>query len=144
MALTVTRKKYVLGILVLTFLVEGFGAAVFFYCCPQHYFDGYPLIPFFFLIFEYLFSGIFDTVRSRYPKQLMNLYMGKKVLKMLLSGIIILSYGLLVRHEAVAFALTFVVNYLIFLAYESLFLMNYELAKKKQKKERRSQNEMCA
>lgn len=144
MALTVTRKKYVLGILVLTFLVEGFGSAVFFYCCPQHYFNGYPLIPFFFLIFEYLFSGIFDTVRSRYPKQLMNLYMGKKVLKMLLSGIIILSYGLLVRHEAVAFALTFVVNYLIFLAYESLFLMNYELAKKKQKKERRSQNEMCA
>ena len=133
MALTVTRRKYILGVSIIVLIVDLLGGLVVFGAWPEHYFSGYFLIPLFFLLFEFAYASVFDRIRSRFPNQLMALYMGKKAVKMLLSMVVILLYCILVRHEARAFALTFAANYLIFLTFETCFFLNFEKNKKLQK-----------
>ena len=113
-------------------LVDLLGALVVFGVWPQLYFSGYFLIPLFFLLFEYVYAGIFDKIRLNYPKQLLALYMGKKAVKMLLSIVLVAVYCIAVRHEAHAFALTFGANYLVFLTFETCFSLNFEKHKKEQ------------
>lgn len=57
--------------------------------------------------------------------------------------IVLVIYCMVVREEAVAFLLTFIVNYLIYLVFETSFFAGYELNKKRQKKNK-TKNETVA
>lgn len=132
--MTVTKKKYLWGLVLLTLLVDVAGGWIFFRFFLEHYFSGYPLIPVFFGIVGLLNVQLFDYLRHRNPKQLHLVYMGGKAVRMVLSILMILVYCLVVRQEARAFALTFAANYLIFLTYETCFFFGYEQNKKLQNK----------
>ena len=69
------------------------------------------------------------------------LYLLMRVMRMLVSMIVMLVYCVAVREEARAFLLTFIANYLIYLIYDSWFFFTFEANRKLKKK---SNNEKIA
>ena len=125
MSINLTKRKYLLYLTLITLLLSGVGGVTYFSLVPEHYFGGYPLIPVFFYIFGVFNIYMFDACRRFAPV------------------IVLVIYCMVVREEAVAFLLTFIVNYLIYLVFETSFFAGYELNKKRQKKNK-TKNETVA
>ena len=66
-----------------------------------------------------------------------------KMIKMILSLILLLIYCLAVREEAKAFLLTFISFYLLYLIYETWFFFSFEVNLKR-KKNNKNKNETVA
>ena len=115
---SITKRNYLWQITLLTVLIGGIGGWAYYSVFPHHYFGGYPLIPIFFLTLM-------------------------RVMRMLASIIVMLVYCVAVREEAKEFLLTFIVNYLIYLIYDSWFFFTFE-ANRKLKKKKRKENETIA
>lgn len=131
-----TKRNFVCQLSLLT-LVAGWAGAGILHCwLPGHYFGGYPFIPVYFFLFGLFGISMFDACRKYAPQKMLLLYMAMKVLKMLLSVILLVVYCLAVREEARAFLLTFVLYYMVYLIYETWFFFTYEVGKK-QKKEKK-------
>ena len=143
MSINLTKRKYLLYLTLITFLLSGVGGVTYFSLVPEHYFGGYPLIPVIFYIFGVFNIYMFDACRRFAPEKMLLLHLAMKVLKMFLSVIVLVIYCMVVREEAVAFLLTFIVNYLIYLVFETSFFAGYELNKKRQKKNK-TKNETVA
>ena len=121
MSINLTKRKYLLYLTLITLLLSGVGGVTYFSLVPEHYFGGYPLIPVFFYIFGVFNIYMFDACRRFAPEKMLLLHL----------------------EEAVAFLLTFIVNYLIYLVFETSFFAGYELNKKRQKKNK-TKNETVA
>lgn len=134
MNISLTKRKYLLYLTILTLLLSGVGGVTYFSLVPEHYFGGYPLIPIYFYIFGVFNIYMFDACRRFAPDKILLLHLAMKVLKMILSVIVLVVYCMVVREEAVAFMLTFIVYYLLYLIFETSFFAGYELNKKRQKK----------
>ena len=143
MSINLSKRKYLLYLTLITLLLSGVGGVTYFSLVPEHYFGGYPLIPVFFYIFGVFNIYMFDACRRFAPEKMLLLHLAMKVLKMILSVIVLVIYCMVVREEAVAFLLTFIVNYLIYLVFETSFFAGYELNKKRQKKNK-TKNETVA
>ena len=86
---------------------------------------------------------MFDTCRQHAPQKLSLLYLAMKMIKMILSLILLLIYCLAVREEAKAFLLTFISFYLLYLIYETWFFFSFEVNLKRKKKNK-NKNETVA
>ena len=73
--------------------------------------------------------------------RMLQIYLLMRVMRMLVSMIVMLVYCVAVREEARAFLLTFIANYLIYLIYDSWFFFTFEANRKLKKK---SNNEKIA
>ena len=110
-----------------------------------HYFGGYPFIPVYFYIFGLFSIYMFDACRRHAPQKLSLLYLAMKMIKMILSLILLLIYCLAVREEAKAFLLTFISFYLLYLIYETWFFFSFEVnLKRKKKNKNKNKNETVA
>ena len=65
--------------------------------------------------------SMFDACRKHAPQKMLLLYMAMKVMKMLLSVILLVVYCFAVREEAKLFLLTFILYYIVYLIYETWF-----------------------
>ena len=104
---------------------------------PGHYFGGYPFIPVYFYFFGLASIYMFDACRRHAPQRLLLLYLAMKMIKMILSLILVLIYCLAVREEAKAFLLTFISFYLIYLIFETWFFFSFEMNQKRKKKNKK-------
>ena len=104
---------------------------------------GYPFIPVYFYIFGLFSIYMFDACRRHAPQKLSLLYLAMKMIKMILSLILLLIYCLAVREEAKAFLLTFISFYLLYLIYETWFFFSFEVNLKRKKKNK-NKNETVA
>ena len=100
------------------------------------------------LHFAFYFFGLFsiyafDACRRHAPQRMLLLYLATKMIKMILSLILVLIYCLAVREEARAFLLTFISFYLIYLIFETWFFFSFELNQKRKKKNKKK-NETVA
>ena len=86
---------------------------------------------------------MFDACRRHAPQRLLLLYLAMKMIKMILSLILVLIYCLAVREEARAFLLTFISFYLLYLIYETWFFFSFEVNLKRKKKNK-NKNETVA
>ncbi len=120
-----------------------FGAVILHFALPGHYFGGYPFIPVYFYFFGLFSIYMFDACRRHAPQRLLLLYLGIKVVKMILSLVLVLIYCLAVREEAKAFLLTFISFYLIYLIFETWFFFSFELNQIREKKNKKK-NETVA
>jgi len=75
------------------------------------------------------------------PGRMLQIYLLMRVMRILVSMIVMLVYCVAVREEARAFLLTFIANYLIYLIYDSWFFFTFEANRKLKKK---SNNEKIA
>lgn len=118
----------------LTALTGILGGWAYFSINPHHYFGGYPLIPFFFFVFGAFTINMTENCRQRMPGRMLQIYLLIRVMRMLVSMIVMLIYCVVVREEARAFLLTFIANYLIYLIYDSWFFFTFEASRKLKKK----------
>lgn len=132
--MTITKRNYLLQTAILTLLVGGVGGWVYYSINPHHYFGGYPLIPLFFFIFGAFMISMVESCRRRMPGRMLQIYLLMRVMRMLVSMIVMLTYGVAVRQEAKLFLLTFIANYLIYLIYDSWFFFTFEANRKLKKK----------
>lgn len=133
MSISITKRNYLLQSAILTLLVGGVGGGIYFNCFPYQYFGGYPLIPVFFFSFGIFAISMTEMVRRHSPKRLLQIYMLIRVMRMLFSIMLMVVYCLAVHEGRRAFLLTFIVNYLIYLIYDSWFFYCFELNKKLKK-----------
>lgn len=115
-------------------LSAALGAVILHVALPGHYFGGYPFIPVYFYLFGLFSIYMFDACRRHAPQKLLLLYLAMKMIKMILSMILLMVYCLAVREEAKAFLLTFVSFYLIYLIFETWFFFSFEMNRKLKKK----------
>lgn len=75
-----------------------------------------------------------ESCRRRMPGRMLQIYLLMRVMRMLVSMIVMLTYCVAVRQEAKLFLLTFIANYLIYLIYDSWFFFTFEVNRKLKKK----------
>ena len=120
--MTITKRNYLLHTALLTVLIGIVGGWAYFSINPHHYFGGYPLIPLFFFVFGVFMINMTESCRHRMPGRMLQIYLLMRVMRMLVSMIVMLVYCVAVREEARAFLLVIVANHLIVLIYASCFL----------------------
>ena len=97
-------KRNFIGLNTLFAILSGAaGALILHIALPGHYFGGYPFIPVYFYIFGLFSIYMFDACRRHAPQKMLLLYLAMKMIKMILSLILLLIYCLAVREEARAF-----------------------------------------
>ena len=136
---SITKRNYLWQITLLTVLIGGIGGWAYYSVFPHHYFGGYPLIPIFFLTFGVFMINMVESCRHRMPGRMLQIYLLMRVMRMLASIIVMLVYCVAVREEAKEFLLTFIVNYLIYLTYDSWFFFTFEANRKLKKKKRKEE-----
>ena len=136
-------KRNFIGLNTLFAILSGAAGALILHILPGHYFGGYPFIPVYFYIFSLFSIYMFDACRRHAPQKMLLLYLAMKMMKMILSLILLLIYCLAVREEAKAFLLTFISFYLLYLIYETWFFFSFEVNLKRKKKNK-NKNETVA
>jgi hypothetical protein len=84
----------------------------------------------FFLLYESLVIWITDSKKKTMtPRQSVNLFLGLKVGKMILSLLFVAIYAIAVKVELKRFVLVFVGFYLVYLLFDTIYLANGEKRK---------------
>ena len=136
--MSITKRNYILQVALLTLLIGGVGGWIYYSIFPHHYFSGYPLIPIFFFVFGVFMISMTETCRHKMPGRMLQIYLLMRVIRMIVSIIVMLVYCVAVREEAKEFLLTFIANYLIYLIYDSCFFFTFE-ANRKMKKQKENE-----
>lgn len=135
MSISLTQRNYVWQVALLT-LISVIGSSIYFYAFPQHYFDGYTLIPVFFLIVGIASISIIDKCPRNNARRLSQIYLLMRISRMILSLLIMIIYCVIIGKENGCFLLLFVLNYLIYLVFDSWFFFHYERKTTNEKKEK--------
>lgn len=123
-------RIYVIILTVLS-LVTGIGGALIFeYLLPEHYFAAYPFIPVYFFVFGLILIYLFERVRKNIKKKTLPLYASIRMMKMMVSIVVLIIYGLAVHTQIKEFLFTFIIFYLIFLVFEVLYFFKFEKDRK--------------
>lgn len=130
MSISLTKRKFLVYLTLVTTLLALLGALTLHFLVPGRYFGGYPLIPVYFYLYGVFYIYMFDACRYHAPGKIIMLFMGMKVMKLIISVFLLIIYCVAVPDSAVAFLLTFVVFYLAYLIYESWFFFVFEWNKK--------------
>lgn len=140
MNISLTKRNFLYQLSILSLITGWGGAAILHYVLPGHYFGGYPFIPVYFFLFGVFEISMFDACRKHSPQKMLLLYMAMKMMKMLLSIILLLVYCLAVHEEAKVFLLSFIIYYIVYLIYETWFFFTYEVGKKQKKRKKNETN----
>jgi hypothetical protein len=85
----------------------------------------------FLCIYEWIAISIVEKKKTISSHQSVNLFMGLKVGKILLSIFFVMIYALAVKVEVMRFLMIFVIMYLVFLAFDTIYLVYREKEAKK-------------
>ena len=138
-----TKRNFIWWHTLFAVISGALGAVILHFALPGHYFGGYPFIPVYFYIFGLFSIYMFDACRLHAPQKMLLLYLAIKMVKMILSIILVLIYCIAVREEAKAFLLTFISFYLIYLIFETWFFFSFDVNHKR-KKQNKKKNETVA
>ncbi|MDR1562219.1 MAG: hypothetical protein LBS54_03900 [Dysgonamonadaceae bacterium] len=126
------RIEYFLGslILVLGLLLNNFRDELFANSEPYWWCQaGILFLTFYELAVVFIIDKKYKSVS---PRQSINLLMGLKIGRILFSGFFVISYLAVVKLETKRFMLVFLTIYLIFLVFDTLFIISRERKAKKQ------------
>jgi hypothetical protein len=121
------RLKLIFGLLAFGLIAGAVAGALLHYAFPQFYPDWYLGIVFFFLILETLLVGfVASKSLSASPKQMVNVYLLAKVVKMLAALAFIALYALTVKERITNFVLVFAIFYALYLIVETYLYAKIE------------------
>jgi hypothetical protein len=128
------KVKLILSVILFGIVSGAFIQALLNYQFPEYYPNWYEGIPAFFIILESSILIYADSSsRKATQKQMLNVYMLTKVIKVFAALIFIGIYALTIKENIKSFVLIFMIFYLLFLAFESyMFLRIEKRLKKKQ------------
>lgn len=115
-----SQKSFIIQLLGLTFIVEIL-ALGWTFAMPKEWVS--PILwimPIFFMIITFFIHKAFIGALEKNPRQFATRYMLVTTVKLLSFLVILFTYAILVRDDAVAFLLSFFINYLIFSGFEAV------------------------
>lgn len=112
--------------------------ALFKFIIPQQHFGYFPSIGIFFLANGLLLNYVLNATKNSHPKHLLNVYMLSRVIKLMLTVIFLLFYVKLVGESNVAFAITLMAFYIVYMILELYIYFLYE--KRRKANEKKSEN----
>ena len=115
MLLKAIKKKFIQE-LTGTGLILTIGTLLFFhFFFPERYFQWFPLIPVFFYVFGLFYIYMFEFSCQLGADKIAMTYLICKVLKFILSALVLIFYGFVIEDEVGAFVAAFVFFYFAFL-----------------------------
>lgn len=124
------KQKFIVRSTLLTLVMGWGGYALFQSYLPESYPALYPLIPLYFYLYGIAFIYVYELLEKRRTEVLLV----NKVAKLLLSLVFVLVYAQLVGTHIKPFLLTFLGYYFVYLIFESIFFLQYEMTLKKNKR----------
>ena len=98
-----TKRNFICWHTLFAVISAALGAVILHFALPGHYFGGYPFIPIYFYFFGLFSIYAFDACRRHAPQRMLLLYLATKMIKMILSLILVLIYCLAVRkHQSLS------------------------------------------
>ena len=95
MNISKTKRNFICWHTLFAVISAALGAVILHFALPGHYFGGYPFIPVYFYFFGLASIYMFDACRRHAPQRLLLLYLAMKMIKMILSLILVLIIALL-------------------------------------------------
>ncbi|MCD8078992.1 MAG: hypothetical protein LUF04_00810 [Bacteroides sp.] len=129
MSFSLTKRKFLISLTGLTLIAGWVGAGFLHYVLPGHYFPDYPLIPVYFFVFSYFYISMLERCQHFTPQKLLLLYLAMKVMKIVITLMVLLMYCYFFRTYAREFLLTFIVFYFIYLVFEVRFFLSLRKGK---------------
>lgn len=134
MFLLTVKKKFIKELTVTGIVLTTLVAVVYHLFIPERYFLWFPAIPIFFYLFGLCYIEMFAFNYRVGLERITMTYLVCKVLKFILSAMLLMFYGFVIGHEVVAFILTFTFFYFAFLIFETRFFLLFEAKLKLRKK----------
>ncbi len=125
MSISVVKRNYIVQAAVLTLLCV-LSSSICFYYLPDYYFGGYSLIPVFFFAFGIFTINMTEMSHKHSPQRVSQVYLLMRGIRMVLSLVIMVLYCFIIGQKMGAFLAVFIVNYLIYLVFDSWFFFRYE------------------
>ena len=120
--MNVEIRKYLIGTGLLTLLTGGIGMWIFHTIRPSLFLSDYIWMPVYFFVFgALLMAGVTSRGRVDNMKRLVQAYLLARIAKLFVSVLAIVIFCLAVRTEVTVVVAAFVINYLIYLMYDSWF-----------------------
>ena len=118
MFLLTIRKKFIRELTLIGVVLTALVAVVYHMFIPDRYFLWFPSIPIFFYLFGLFYIAMFSFYYRMGLEKLVMCYLSCKVLKFILSALVLIAYAFFIGHEVVAFMLTYVFFFFAFLIFE--------------------------
>lgn len=133
--MNVEIRKYLIGTGLLTLLTGGIGMWIFHTIRPSLFLSDYIWMPVYFFVFgALLMAGVTSRGRVENMKRLVQAYLLARIAKLFVSVLAIVIFCLAVRTEVTVVVAAFVINYLIYLMYDSWFFSRLGKSRKKETK----------
>lgn len=133
--MNVEIRKYLIGTGLLTLLTGGIGMWIFHTIRPSLFLSDYIWMPVYFFVFDaLLMAGVTSRGRVDNMKRLVQAYLLARIAKLFVSVLAIVIFCLAVRTEVTVVVAAFVINYLIYLMYDSWFFSRLGKSRKKETK----------
>lgn len=133
MFLRKAKKAFIKRMTILTLVLSSVIGLVFYLFMPDRYFICYPFIPVYFYLFGLFYINMFFLAYRLGEDKMIPLFLASKGVKFIVSIIVVLAYCLVVRHAAMVFVSTFMLFYVSFLIFETVYFVNTELRLKRKK-----------
>ena len=134
--MSVEIRKYLLGTALLTLLTGGIGMWIFHAIRPALFLSDYIWMPvYFYVIGALLMAGVTKSGKNSNTKRLVQAYLLARMVKMFVSVIAVVIFCLAVQTEVVVVVIAFVINYFIYLIYDSWFFSRLGKSRKMETKE---------
>ena len=133
--MNVEIRKYLIGTGLLTLLTGGIGMWIFHTIRPSLFLSDYIWMPVYFFVFgALLMAGVTSRGRVDNMKRLVQAYLLARIAKLFVSVLAIVIFCLAVRTGVTVVVAAFVINYLIYLMYDSWFFSRLGKSRKKETK----------
>ena len=133
--MSVEIRKYLLGTALLTLLTGGIGMWIFHAIRPALFLSDYIWMPvYFYVIGALLMAGVTKSGKNGNTKRLVQAYLLARMVKMFVSVIAVVIFCLAVQTEVVVVVIAFVINYFIYLIYDSWFFSRLGKSRKMETK----------
>lgn len=140
MYLKTVKKKFIEELTVANIVLTAGMGLIFHFVIPAWYFVWFPIIPVFFYLFGFLYIFMFAFGYELGTDKIAMTYLICKVLKLILSALILVSYGFVIKEDVVAFVAAFVFYYFAFLVFETRFFLRFEAKLKLSKQVKNEKN----
>lgn len=130
MSMSITKRNFLIYLTLFTLITGGLGALVLHYWLPEDYFGGFVFVLAYFWVFGVFNISMFDICIRKAPQKILLLHLALKVMKIILSVIVMLFYCVLVRDNIHGFLLVFIAYYLLYLIFETWFFFLFEIDRK--------------
>ena len=134
--MNVEIRKYLVGTALLTLLTGGIGMWVFHAVRPSLFLSDYIWMPvYFFIVGALLMAGVTAGGRTGNMKRLLQAYLLARMVKLFVSVIAVVVFCLAVPTEVTVVGAAFVLNYFVYLMYDSWFFSRLGKSRKTVNKE---------